>query len=103
MELIRTHEFISRALAEHEDIARALAELDAEGAWACYDAYLNGDDWTQLLYPLLTFLSTSLTENLDEWEAARGTVSHIRPRVDTTPFRRKSALLPTSGKSRQRE
>lgn len=70
-ELIRTHDFVRRALEEREDVMRVLPELDAEGAWACYDAHLDGDDRTQLLYPLLTFLAMPLTAELVDRERKR--------------------------------
>lgn len=79
-ELIRTHGFVRQALEERGDVARALPELDAEGAWACYDAHLNGDNRTQLLYPLLTFLSMPLTEEIVERD---GTRERVAPRTET--------------------
>jgi asparagine synthase (glutamine-hydrolysing) len=79
--LIRTHEFVREALEEREEIARTLPELDADGAWECYHDHLDGDDKTQLLYPLLTLLSMPITETIARREREAEVV------VDTVPRR----------------
>lgn len=64
--LIRTHDFVERALRRNETTAERVDELDVDGVYETYQAHLDGEDNTQVLYPLLTLLEMPITSEVVE-------------------------------------
>ncbi|UWG52003.1 Asparagine synthase (glutamine-hydrolyzing) [Halalkaliarchaeum sp. AArc-CO] len=61
--LVRQHSFVRDILEKNEDRIRASPYLDYDAAQDCYTAHLNGENYTQQLYALITVLESSIDLN----------------------------------------
>lgn len=61
--LVRQHSFVGDILEKNEDRIRASPYLDYDAAQDCYTAHLNGENYTQQLYGLITVLESSIDLN----------------------------------------